>query len=42
MLIRIQRESFRADPDAEIDLLTGWRDDLATADNPRSIRLWAG
>ncbi len=40
--IRVQRDGLRADPDAEVDLGAGWGDDLASADDPRAVRLRAG
>ena len=40
--IGVQRDGLRADPDAEVDLGAGWGDDLATADDPRAVRLRAG
>ena len=40
--IGVQRDGLRADPDAEVDLGAGWRDDLAIADDPRAVRLRAG
>src|ERR1700733_677840 len=39
--IGIQRDGLCADPDAEVDLDAGWVDDLATADDPRTVRLGA-
>src|SRR5882724_8590892 len=40
--IGVQRDGLRADPDAEVDLLARWCDDLATTDDPRAVRLRAG
>ena len=40
--IGVQRDGLGADPDAEVDLGAGWVDDLATADDPRAVRLRAG
>ena len=40
--IGVQRDGLRADSDAEVDLGAGWGDDLATADDPRAVRLRAG
>src|SRR5208282_5602719 len=38
----VERDSLRADPDAEVDLGASWRDDRAIADDPRAVRLRAG
>ena len=40
--IGVQRDGLRTDPDAEVDLLAGWGDNLAAADDPRAVLLWAG
>ena len=40
--VGIQRNGLSANPDAEINLGAGRVDDLATADDPRAIRLRTG